>query len=159
MSAAALADAATHDEPFCREATSPATDGVLASTLALRQAGLQRVNLRWRLVGAEGAPVHAALGGISATRHVAAVRHDEPDGWWQVQVGPGRPFDLTRCRVLSFDWVGRDGALDAPISSADQADALAVLLDHLGIARLASIVGSSYGAMVGLAFAVLVTLG
>ena len=153
MSATAFAEAATHDEPFCREAAPPATDGVLASTLALRQAGLQRVNLRWRLVGAEGTPVHAVLGGISATRHVAAVRHDEPEGWWQVQVGPGRTFDLGRCRVLSFDWVGRDGTLDAPISSADQADALAVLLDHLGIARLASIVGSSYGAMVGLAFA------
>ena len=152
MSATALAEAA-HDEPYCLAATLPATDGVLASTLSLRHAGLQRVNLRWRLAGAEGTPVHAVLGGISATRHVAAVRHDEPEGWWQVQVGPGRTFDLSRCRVLSFDWVGRDGTLDAPISSADQADALAVLLDHLGIARLASIVGSSYGAMVGLAFA------
>lgn len=152
MSATALAEAA-HDEPVCRAATLSATDGVLARALSLRHAGLQRVNLRWRLVGAEGTPVHAVLGGISATRHVAAVRHDEPEGWWEAQVGPGRTFDLSRCRVLSFDWVGRDGTLDAPINSTDQADALAVLLDHLGIARLASIVGSSYGAMVGLAFA------
>lgn len=140
--------------PFASlDAPRRGTDGVLASTLALRHAGVQRVNLRWRLVGAEGAPVHALLGGISATRHVAAIEEREPEGWWQAQVGPGRSFDLTRCRVLSFDWVGRDGTLDAPISTADQADALAVLLDHLGIARLASIVGASYGAMVGLAFA------
>jgi homoserine O-acetyltransferase len=152
MSAIALAEA-PRDDASCRPAALPATDGVLATTLALRHAGLQRVNLRWRLVGAADASVHAVLGGISATRHVAAVRDDEPEGWWQTQVGRGRPFDLARCRILSFDWVGRDGALDAPISSADQADALAVLLDHLGIARLASIVGSSYGAMVGLAFA------
>lgn len=129
------------------------SDGVLASSLALRHAGLQRVNLRWRLIGAPGTPVHAVLGGISATRHVAAVDPGETEGWWQMQVGLGRPFDLARCRMLSFDWVGRDGTLDAPISTADQADALAVLLDHLGIGRLASIVGSSYGAMVGLAFA------
>lgn len=129
------------------------SDGVLASALALRRAGLQRVNLRWRLLGAPGTPVHAVLGGISATRHVAAADTGEPEGWWQAQVGPGRSFDLARCRVLSFDWVGRDGTLDAPISTHDQADALAVLLDHLGIARLAAIVGSSYGAMVGLAFA------
>lgn len=133
--------------------TAPVSEGALGATLALRQAGVQRVNLRWRLIGAADTPVHAVLGGISATRHVAATRDDDPEGWWQAQVGAGRAFDLARCRVLSFDWVGRDGALDAPISSADQADALAVLLDHLGIARLASIVGSSYGAMVGLAFA------
>ncbi len=128
-------------------------EGVLGATLALRHAGVQRVNLRWRLVGADGAPVHAVLGGISATRHVAAARDGEPDGWWQDQVGPGRVFDIARVRVLSFDWIGRDGTLDAPLDTRDQADALAVLLDHLGIARLASIVGSSYGAMVGLAFA------
>lgn len=145
---------ASHDTPRAAPPREPrGTDGVLAGTLALRHGGIQRVNLRWRLVGAAGTPVHAVLGGISATRHVAAVDDGEPEGWWQAQVGPGRPFDPARCRVLSFDWVGRDGTLDAPISSADQADALAVILDHLGIERLASIVGASYGAMVGLAFA------
>lgn len=132
---------------------APRREGVLATRLALRRAGVQRLHLRWRLIGAEGAPVHAVLGGISATRHVAAVAEDEPAGWWQAQVGPGRPFDLARCQVLSFDWLGRDGSLDAPIATQDQADALAVLLDHLGLARLASVVGSSYGAMVALAFA------
>jgi homoserine O-acetyltransferase len=131
----------------------PCTEGVLGATLALRQAGVQRVNLRFRLVGAVNGPVHAVLGGISATRHVVAVREDEPAGWWQAQVGTDHAFDLEHVQVLSFDWIGRDGTLDAPISTADQADALAVLLDHLGIRRLASIVGSSYGAMVGLAFA------
>jgi len=39
------------------------------------------------------------------------------------------------------------------VSSEDQADALAVLLDTLGIARAEAFVGASYGAMVGLAFA------
>lgn len=151
MPSAALAD------PVTTSTTAPraprGTDGVLAATLALRHAGVQRVHLRWRLVGTADAPVHAVLGGISATRQVAAVDGSEPEGWWQAQFGEGRAFEPARCRVLSFDWVGRDGTLDAPISSADQADALAVLLDHLGIVRLASIVGASYGAMVGLAFA------
>lgn len=152
MSLAAHARTAPSTRPAPGLVARP-SDGVLATTLALRHAGLQRVNLRWRLIGAPGTPVHIVLGGISATRHVAAVSDDEPDGWWQAQVGPRRPFEPARCRVLSFDWVGRDGTLDAPISTADQADALCVLLDHLGVARLASIVGSSYGAMVGLAFA------
>src|SRR5204863_400967 len=39
------------------------------------------------------------------------------------------------------------------ISSYDQAEALAQLLDHLGLASLAAIAGGSYGGMVGLAFA------
>jgi homoserine O-acetyltransferase len=39
------------------------------------------------------------------------------------------------------------------VSTADQADALHHLLDHLGIDRLAAFVGASYGGMVALAFA------
>lgn len=128
-------------------------EGEFKTTLNLQQAGAQQLRLRYRMVGKAGAPVFAVLGGISASRHVAALHSGEAEGWWQVQVGIGKSFDLTQCRVLSFDWVGRDGTLDAPISTADQADALAVLLDHLDISRLAAIVGSSYGAMVGLAFA------
>lgn len=39
------------------------------------------------------------------------------------------------------------------ISSYDQAEALARLLDHLGLPSLAAVAGGSYGGMVGLAFA------
>ena len=46
-----------------------------------------------------------------------------------------------------------DGTLDAVIDTADQADAAAVLLDTLGIARLQALVGYSYGAAVALQFA------
>jgi homoserine O-acetyltransferase len=60
---------------------------------------------------------------------------------------------LAERRVLGIDWLGADGTLDAPIDTHDQADALAAVLDHLGIERLAALVGCSYGAMVGLAFA------
>src|SRR5690348_8660195 len=68
-------------------------------------------------------------------------------------VGSDRAVDLARMRVLAIDWLDADG-LDAPsISSADQADALAALLDALGIVRVEAFIGASYGAMVGLAFA------
>jgi homoserine O-acetyltransferase len=54
---------------------------------------------------------------------------------------------------LAIDWVGADGAVDLPIDPADQAQALILLLDHLGIARVAAYIGASYGAMVGMHFA------
>ena len=100
-----------------------------------------------RMVGPAGAPVVIALGGISAGRNVSRADDGTP-GWWEDFVGPGKPLDTDRSRVLGIDW------LDAPspITTAHQADAIAELLDHLKIGRLHAFVGSSYGGMVGLVF-------
>jgi homoserine O-acetyltransferase len=55
--------------------------------------------------------------------------------------------------VLSIDWLDA-AALDVEaVSSEDQADALAALVEALGIHRVHAFVGASYGAMVALAFA------
>ena len=101
-----------------------------------------------RIVGPADAPVIIALGGISAGRNVTRADDGTP-GWWEDFVGPARAIDTDHFRVLGVDW------LDAPspISTEAQADAIAALLDHLGVARLHAFVGSSYGGMVGLAFA------
>ena len=131
----------------------PAARGEIALHLALRHAGTRRVVLRFEVVGDERLPAVLVAGGISAHRHVAANAADAAPGWWDVQAGAGRAIDPARHRIVSLDWIGADGALDAPIDPADQADAIAALLDHLGIARLHAFVGSSYGAMVGLQFA------
>ena len=139
--------------PVRRAAPIPAERGTVHCDLALRHAGRRRVAIAWECFGAPGAPVVLVAGGISAHRHVAAsTRHAEP-GWWQAQVGPGTALDPARVRLLAIDWLGSDGRLDAPIDPADQADAIAAVLDALGIARLAGFVGASYGAMVGLQFA------
>jgi homoserine O-acetyltransferase len=92
-------------------------------------------------------------GGISAHRHVAANAQFPETGWANALVGAGRALDPQRHRILAFDYVGANGSLDAPIDSADQADALALLLDALGVGALHGFVGYSYGAMVGLQFA------
>ena len=126
---------------------------VVEFTLALRHAGLRRVVVRGECSGPVGAPLVLVAGGISANRHVAAGPGNAEPGWWEAQVGPGRSIDTNRVRVLAIDWLGADGSLDAPIDSADQADALAQVLDRLGVARVAAFVGASYGAMVGLQFA------
>lgn len=115
--------------------------------------------LAWRLTGAPGLPVVAALGGISAHRQVFDGA-EERRGWWHEVVGPGRSLDTRRCRILGIDFLGGSGASTRPasgaeppsLSSFDQAVALHCLLDHLGIAQIDAIVGASYGGMVALAF-------
>ena len=120
---------------------------------------LENLQIGYSLCGEPDRPVVLALGGISATRQVIA-----PDGgragWWHEVVGPGKSLDTRRIELLGMDYIGGSGATTGPaageafppISSYDQARAVVQLLDHLGIKRLAAIVGASYGGMVALAF-------
>ena len=109
--------------------------------------------VRYLWAGAPGAPTVIVQGGISADRDVCGTTEHAASGWWETMVGAGRAIDLDRVRVLAIDWLDA-GDMQAPsISSADQGDALAALLDALGIVRVEAFVGASYGAMVGLAFA------
>ena len=109
------------------------------------------------VLGPAGAPAVAVLGGISASKHVTHHPGDTSDGWWEGVVGEGCGIDTRRRRVVSFDWIdgGRrpDGRPARRVSTYDQGDALAAVLDELEIDRLEAIVGASYGAMVALAFA------
>lgn len=105
----------------------------------------------YELTGAAGAPVVAVLGGISATRHVTSTASDPRAGWWENVVGDQRAIDTTKFRVISFDYVERLPG-NAPVTTDDQARALAAALDHAGIDRLHAVVGASYGGMVALAF-------
>ncbi len=81
-------------------------------------------------------------------------------GWWSEIVGPGRPLDADRFRVLSFDYLGGSAETTGPlpggsfpnISTYDQAELLVRLLNNLGLKSLRAIVGGSYGGMVALAF-------
>lgn len=121
----------------------PMEDGrmvVMARGMSLE---VERVTLRYRLIGRAGAPVLVTLGGISADRCM--------NQWWSDLIGPRRAFDLERFRLLSFDWISRDDGL--AVHSSDQAIALARLLEALGIEQVHDFIGASYGAMVGLAFA------
>lgn len=127
--------------------------GEIVRRLPLRHAGEHELRIAYECQGPLGAPVLIVAGGITAHRHAAAHLRDTGPGWWDAQVGAGAAIDTNRLRVLAIDWLGADGTLDAPIDSADQADAIVAVLDALGIARVAAFVGASYGAMVGLQFA------
>ncbi|AXK71362.1 homoserine O-succinyltransferase [Lysobacter sp. TY2-98] len=154
VSALSTADAAFVAVESEAESLLPAARrGEFDAALALRHAGPRRVKLRYEVVGDLSQPVVFVAGGISARRHVTANSADPSRGWWDTQVGTDRAIDPTARCIVSFDWIGADGALDAPIDPADQADAIVALLDHLRIRRLHAFVGSSYGAMVGLQLA------
>jgi homoserine O-acetyltransferase len=128
--------------------------GEIVVTLGLRHSGPHLVRLRWETLGDPLLPCIVVLGGISADRHVAASEEFPEPGWWDAQVGAGRPIDPSLHHVVAIDWVGADGSVDLPLDTSDQADAVITVLDHLGITGLAAFVGCSYGGLVGLQLAI-----
>ena len=85
-------------------------------------------------------------------------------GWWELMVGPGRPFDTDRYFVICGNVLGgcmgtsgpkeinpatgRPWGLDFPvITIRDMVKAQAMLLDHLGIEQLFCVSGGSMGGM------------
>ncbi|MES2180450.1 MAG: homoserine O-succinyltransferase [Gemmatimonadota bacterium] len=125
----------------------------MTELLLQRTAGLSA----YELVGAEGAPVVLAIGGISATRHVVSGTHDTTPGWWDDIVGDGRAIDTTSVRVLGVDFIdggrARDGRPASIVTTHDQAAQIVAVLDELEIDQLDAVVGASYGGMVALALA------
>ncbi len=107
------------------------------SSLDLRHAGSRIVTLRYETYGDATLPAVFVAGGISAHRHVASQRSVFRR---RLVGGAGRRGPRARSAracVVAFDWLGADGELDAVIDPADQADAIAAVLDALGIERLA----------------------
>lgn len=103
-----------------------------------------------------------------------------PGGWWGPLIGPGRPLDPTRSRLLCFnnlgscygsfgpsypDWPWVPGPqprfglgppeLPAAVTTWDQARAILRALDRLGIQRVRVATGGSLGAMIVLALGAL----
>jgi len=109
--------------------------------------------VRYEIVGPRGAPVVAVLGGISASKHVTSSVSDPSPGWWEDVVGRARAIDTDRFRVLCIDYVTPETGGE-PVTTNDQADALARALDLAGIRCLHAVIGASYGGMVALAFGV-----
>ncbi|MHB1271762.1 MAG: homoserine O-succinyltransferase MetX [Rhodanobacter sp.] len=115
--------------------------------------GPREVDVRYLWCGAPDAPTLIVQGGISADRDVTALEANAAPGWWQALVGAGGAIDLDKWRVLAIDWLTPAELGARAVSSEDQADALAALLQALHIPQAHAFVGSSYGAMVALAFA------
>lgn len=162
MSLTARADTAPADDDCRRAPPRPARapaalDVITPTPEAFRLESGERLGqpaVKARLHGPAGAPVAVVAGGISAGRFVHRTETNGL-GWWSGAVGPGAPIDLDRVRVLAFDFAPEAEAGQAPvtITTRDQARLLALVLDQLGVERVAAFVGASYGGMVALAFA------
>ena len=131
----------------------------LPSPWPMHQGGaIERARVAYRIEGPPGAPLVAAIGGISGHRVVCA---GEPGAWWSALVGDGQGVDRRRYRVLGIDYLGGSGDSAAPVPGApfpsvsayDQAAAIAAILQHRDLGSLHAIVGASYGGQVALAFA------
>lgn len=147
-----VADSHSQQASFA-DASGSTHRGEVTVKLAMRHAGTRTVVLRYEVQGPTDAPVVLVAGGISAHRHLCPNDAFPEKGWLNDLVGAGRTLDPAHHCLLAFDYLGADGSIDAPIDTADQADAVALLLDTLGIAELQAFVGYSYGALVGLQLA------
>ena len=108
---------------------------------------------------------------LNAAHHVAGYYADDPEniGWWDNMIGPGKPVDTNRFFVVGVNNLGgchgstgpmsinprngRPWGADFPVVTVeDWVATQARLADHLGIRRLAAVMGGSLGAMQALAW-------
>lgn len=124
---------------------------------------LPPIHVAYRREGPRGAPVVLVMGGITAGRHATDHAPSGTRGWWRDIVRPGGPIDTERCDVLTLDPIGGFGASSGPASQSpwptprlttrDHARVLAAWMDTLELSRAITVVGASFGGMVGLALA------
>jgi len=108
---------------------------------------------------------------LNASHHVAGVYADQPSnlGWWDNMIGPGKPVDTNRFFVIGVNNLGSCFGSTGPmhvnpdtgkvygadfpvVTVEDWVNAQARLLDALGIAQLAAVMGGSLGGMQALSW-------
>jgi homoserine O-acetyltransferase len=108
---------------------------------------------------------------LNASHHVAGVYEGQPrsEGWWDNMIGPGKPVDTNRFFVIGVNNLGscfgstgpmhvspdtgRVYGADFPVVTVeDWVNAQARLLDALGVAQLAAVMGGSLGGMQALSW-------
>jgi homoserine O-acetyltransferase len=108
---------------------------------------------------------------LNASHHVAGVYagQDKSEGWWHNMIGPGKPLDTHKFFVIGVNNLGscfgstgpmhinpdngRVYGADFPVVTVeDWVNAQARLLDALGIAQLAAVLGGSLGGMQALSW-------
>lgn len=110
---------------------------------------------------------------LTGDAHVAGIREGEtqPSGWWEGMVGPGRGIDTRYYFVVCANILGGCKGTTGPssidpstgrpygsafpeITVADIVTVQHLLLEQLGIRKLAAVVGGSFGGMQALEWAV-----
>jgi len=108
---------------------------------------------------------------LNASHHVAGVYEGQArsEGWWNNMIGPGKPVDTNRFFVIGINNLGSCFGSTGPmhvnpdtgvaygadfpvVTVEDWVNAQARLLDRLGIAQLAAVLGGSLGGMQALSW-------
>lgn len=108
--------------------------------------------------------------GLTADQYVASPHPvTGKEGWWDYLIGPVKPLDTNKFFVICSNVIGgcmgsfgpksvnpatgREYGLDFPVLTiADMARAQALLVEALGVSKLACIIGGSMGGMIALQF-------
>jgi homoserine O-acetyltransferase len=110
---------------------------------------------------------------LSGSAHAAGYHsfRDKHAGWWDLYIGPGKPFDTEKYFVICSNVIGgcsgstgpssinpetgRQFGIDFPIVTIqDMINAQKYLINHLGIKKLFSIAGGSMGGMQAIDWAI-----
>jgi homoserine O-acetyltransferase/O-succinyltransferase len=111
------------------------------------------------------------LHALSGDAHVAGVDANGKLGWWDAMIGPGKGIDTNRYFVICSNCLGGCKGTTGPpsinpatgkpygrsfplITMGDMVDVQAMLMRHLGIAKLHNVIGGSMGGMQALEWAV-----
>lgn len=114
---------------------------------------------------------HHAAGRNPSIEGVGSLWQEELHaGWWEDMIGPGKAIDTKKHFVICANYLGGCYGSTGPgsinpetgrhwgssfpaVTATDQVNALALLLDELGIRALHAVVGPSVGGLVALTFA------
>jgi homoserine O-acetyltransferase len=108
---------------------------------------------------------------LNASHHAAGIYEHEPSniGWWDNMIGSGKPIDTNKFFVIAINNLGSCFGSTGPMSInpntnkaygsdfpvvtvEDWVDTQALLLDNLGIEKLAAVIGGSLGGMQALSW-------
>lgn len=118
---------------------------------------LPRATMAYHLDGA----LSTRRDNVIVVLHALTGSADAAGDWWKGLIGPGLALDTDRYAVLAPNLLGSCYGSSGPrasgerfpaLTTRDQGRAVAVLLESLGIARVALVTGGSLGGMVALEF-------
>lgn len=148
----------------------------LPSPFAMKRGGMlvgARVAYEtWGSLDAQRGNAILILTGLSPSAHAASNADDPSPGWWEAMIGPGKAIDTDRWFVICVNSLGSDKGSTCPASIdpsttepyrldfpelalEDVANAAHAVVDGLGIAQLACLIGCSMGGMSALAYMLL----